>query len=155
MFEQARPDTPPGEAVIAGGGTFSANPMSATAGLATLDVIESEPVHDRTERRAHRLRQGLQACYDACGIDATVLGASSLFLSHFHPAGPLETVEDVETNTDRPGLIAFHEQLRRHGIYLLPGHMGSISYQTTTDHVDAFVDAARIVADDLQSEGVL
>ena len=145
LFEQSKPDARSGTAVLAGGGTFSANPMTAVAGVATVDVIESEPVYRRTEARGERLRDGLASIYRDGNFDATVLGTSSFFLSHFEPEVPLQTVRDVETRTNRAALVRFHRQLYERGFYLLPGHMGSVSYQTTDDHIDEFLDAARDV----------
>ena len=147
LFERSNPTVPAGEAVIAGGGTFSSNPMTAVAGLATLDVIDREPVYERTEARGARIRTGLAELYRDHGIDARVLGTSSFFLSHFEPVGPLRTVADVETGTNREALVHFHRQLYERGYYLLPGHMGSVSYQTSDDLVDGLLAAARDVVE--------
>ncbi|MFB6304564.1 MAG: aspartate aminotransferase family protein [Haloferacaceae archaeon] len=155
LFAAARPDYDGDEPVLAGGGTFTTNPMTAVAGLASLEVVESEPVYEYTESRSERVRAELEATYERLGIDATVLGTSSLFLSHFSPNGPLETVGDVETGTNREALHAFHRGLIERGYYFLPGHMGSISYQTTEEQIDGFLDAAEDVAREMRDAGVV
>lgn len=157
LFENARPDTevPATDRVLAGGGTFTANPMTATAGLATLDVIEDEPVYEYTEAQGDRVRAGLATIYEEHRIDAEVLGMSSMFLSHFQPQAPLDDVAAVEMKTNRDALQEFHMRLRDRGYYFLPGHVGSISYQTTEEHLDGFLDAARDVVAVLKSNGTL
>jgi glutamate-1-semialdehyde 2,1-aminomutase len=157
LFEAARPDVdvPAEERVLAGGGTFTCNPMTAAAGLASLDVVDGEPVYEYTEGQGERVREELAATFDELGIDAEILGTSSLFLPHFQPAEPLVTVEAVETGTNRDALRAFHDRLLDRGYYFLPTHVGAISYQTAEQQLDEFLADAREVAADLQSAGVL
>jgi len=155
LFEAARPDVETDRPVLAGGGTFSMNPMTATAGLASLDIVASEPVYEYTESQAERVRSELAAVFDDLGIETTTLGTSSLFLTHFQPEEPLGTVGAVETATNREALHEFHRRLLSHGYYFLPGHMGAVSYQTTEEELDGLIEASRTVAAELQSEGVL
>ena len=44
---------------VAHPGTFNGNPVSATAGIAALEVLSSEPVLERADAMAERLKQGL------------------------------------------------------------------------------------------------
>ena len=155
LFEASAPGTPPEQAVLAGGGTFTMNPMTATAGLATLEVIDEEPVYQETESRAQQVREGLAEIFDDLGVEGTVLGTSSLFCPHFQPEEPLTDVRAVETATNREALQAFHKRLIDNGHYFLPGHMGSISYQTTADQVEELLAASRDVVRALIAEGVL
>lgn len=157
LFERCHPEwnVAAGPRVLAGGGTFTANPMTAVAGLTSLEIIETEPVYEYTEGQAARVRETLEEIYADVGIDGRVLGESSLFMSHFEPTEPLTHVEAVETATNRDALEAFHRRLLDRGYYFLPGHMGSVSYQTTEEQLDAFLDDAADVARALRSEGVL
>ncbi|MFB6299416.1 MAG: aspartate aminotransferase family protein [Halobacteriales archaeon] len=157
LFENARPDVdvPPADRVLAGGGTFTNNPMTATAGVRSLEIVEDEPVYEYTESRAERVRDGLADIFADHGIDAVVLGESSLFCPHFEPEGDLDTVGAVETGTNREALVEFHTRLLDHGHYHLPGHMGSVSYQTTEEQLDDLLKAADTVAGAMTSEGIL
>jgi glutamate-1-semialdehyde 2,1-aminomutase len=157
LFEAARPDrdVPPEDRVIAGGGTFSMNPMTATAGLATLDVIKDEPVFEYTESQAQRVRDGLSDVFEDAGVHAEVLGTNSLFLSHFQPRTKLDSVAAVETETNREALTEYHRRLLDRGFYFLPGHMGSVSYQTSPEELDSLLDAAESVVTDLKREDIL
>jgi glutamate-1-semialdehyde 2,1-aminomutase len=155
IFEQARPDYGADGPVLAGGGTFSMNPMTAAAGVASLELLKEEPVYAYSESRGARVRQELGEMFDEMGVEAEILGESSLFLNHFQPEGSLETVKDVQTTTNREALKTFHRRLLDRGYYFLPGRMGSISYQTTDEHLDGFLAAAAAVTEELATEGVL
>jgi glutamate-1-semialdehyde 2,1-aminomutase len=156
LFEDTKPrGVPPENAVLAGGGTFTMNPMTATAGLATLDVLESDPVHEYTESQGERVRSGLAAIFEDLGVDAEVLGTSSLFCPHFNPTEPLTHVGAVETATDREALVEFHQRLIDRGHYHLPGHMGSVSYATTEGQIDDLLESSREVARELQHADIL
>jgi glutamate-1-semialdehyde 2,1-aminomutase len=155
IVERSRPDYEGDDPVLAGGGTFSMNPATAAAGLASLDVVESEPVYDYTESQGARIRGDLATTFEALGIEVAVLGTSSLFLNHFDPDGPITTVAGVETGTDRAALDTFQRRLIERGYYLLPGHMGAVSYQTTEDQIDGFLAAAEKVAREMRDEGLL
>ncbi|QZA88103.1 aspartate aminotransferase family protein [Salinarchaeum sp. IM2453] len=157
LFENTRPDTDisPDERVLAGGGTFTANPMTATAGLKTLEVLDNEPVYQHTEQKASRLRDELNAIYEELGIDAVTKGLSSLFLSHFQPESSLNDIRSIKEETNKEALHEFHTRLADRGYYFLPGHTGSISYQTTDEHIDGFIAAAEDVVATMQSKGAL
>lgn len=155
LFEPARPDYEGDKPVLAGGGTFSMNPMTATAGLASVEVLESEPVYEYTESQAARVRDELVAIFDDLEVDATILGSSSLFVTHFAPESKLETVNDVETSTDREALKEFHKRLIERGFYFLPGHMGAVSYQTSEEQLDDFLAATEDVVREMQAEGTV
>ncbi|MFB6192416.1 MAG: aspartate aminotransferase family protein [Haloarculaceae archaeon] len=157
LFEAARPDVdvPADERVLAGGGTFSMNPMTAAAGLATLEVLDSEPVYETVEAAGERVRTELSRRLDALGVDATVAGEGSLLYTHFGPDGPLRDLGDVKAHTDRAAGREFDRRLFEHGVYFLPGHMGAISYRTTDEQLDAFLDAAETVARGMQADGLL
>ena len=68
-------------------GTFTANPLSLAGGLATLDVLESEPVLERMDRLAAELRAGLAEVCAAHG-SGFVTGVASVFQLHFTESPP-------------------------------------------------------------------
>jgi glutamate-1-semialdehyde 2,1-aminomutase len=157
LFENARPDaaSSAGERVLAGGGTFSMNPMTATAGLETLSVLQEEPVYDHIETQGKRVRTELQNIFDGASVDGVVTGEGSLFLPHFHPEVPLTSTGAAKGRTDREALNTFHKRLLEEGYYFLPGHMGATSYQTSETQLDRFLEACRGVVDDLTEGGVV
>jgi glutamate-1-semialdehyde 2,1-aminomutase len=152
LFEPAAPGAAADERVLAGGGTFSENPLTAVAGLATLDVIENEPVHEHTEALGERIRDGLADVFAELGIDGEPLGFSSLLQPVFDPDRPLESPTDVKTGTDAAALAAYHRGLLDHGYYFNQGTMGNVSYAMTEADVEGFLDASRAVLAELADE---
>jgi glutamate-1-semialdehyde 2,1-aminomutase len=71
-----------GERRIFQSGTFTENPLSIAAGLAVLDVLESEPVLARADATGAQLREGLAACFHEHGATAAVTGEGSVLQVH-------------------------------------------------------------------------
>jgi glutamate-1-semialdehyde 2,1-aminomutase len=155
LFWNARPGVPKPQKVLAGGGTGSMHPLTAAAGVASLDVLDREPVHEHTETLGERVRQGLEEVFEDLAVAATVLGTSSLFCPHFSPSGSPDTIRAVQTETDPEVLETFHRRLLEHGYFFMPGLTGAISYRTTADHVDEFLAAAKEVTADVKAENVI
>jgi glutamate-1-semialdehyde 2,1-aminomutase len=59
-------------------GTFNANPVSATAGIATLQKIANEPINDRADAMAARLKAGLRDALNRTEIPGQVHGLASV-----------------------------------------------------------------------------
>jgi len=157
LFEPARPDVevPPDERVIAGGGTFSMNPMTAVAGLATLSILENEPVFDHTESLAAMARDGLDEVFAASGVAAHALGLSSLVVPVFGPESDPESAGDVAAEGDKDALTTFHRRLLDHGFYFNPGSMGNVSYAMTQAHIESFLSAAQEVVEGMQTDNII
>ncbi len=149
------PSAGPDTRVIAGGGTFTANPMTAVAGLATFDVIEAEPVYDETEAMGARVRNGLTKIFEEEGVSGVALGFSSLIQPVFNPDRSLESPTDVKTGTDAAAVKAFHSHLADHGYYFNQGSMGNISYPTTEEHIDGLLEAARTAVRAMKESGIV
>ena len=68
-----------------GGGTFSANPLSMTAGLATLTYLKNNKVkvYGKLDRLGNLTRNGLTKIFSEAKIDAEITGTGSLYLMHF------------------------------------------------------------------------
>jgi glutamate-1-semialdehyde 2,1-aminomutase len=74
-------------------GTFTENPVAMAAGLAVLDVLESEPVLERADRAGELLRAGLRELLAAHGVIAAVTGTASIAQVHLG-------IERVENRRD-------------------------------------------------------
>jgi glutamate-1-semialdehyde 2,1-aminomutase len=64
-------------------GTFSANPVSATAALACLEELTAPGCYESLADRGGRLKVALQGFFDAAGIAAQVTGEPSVFQPWF------------------------------------------------------------------------
>ncbi|MCD6431817.1 aspartate aminotransferase family protein [Candidatus Bathyarchaeota archaeon] len=107
------------------GGTFAANPMSMTAGLATLEILEDGTLINRLNTLGEKIREKLREIFEAKGVDVQVTGAGSLFQTHF----TRETVKDARAafNADRKKLVDYHLSLISNGVFFLPTHVGALS----------------------------
>ena len=65
------------------GGTFTGNPVTMTAGLATLKELEDGRLINRLNKRGDYIRQELRDIFERKKIDVQVSGASSLWHTHF------------------------------------------------------------------------
>ncbi len=112
-----------------GGGTFSANPMTMTAGLATLDFLKEnkQQIYGKIDRLGGMARKGLAKLFAESPIPCQVTGAGSLFLMHFGKTD-IHNATDVATS-DRELLRKYHLALiADYGIFFLPTKMGALSY---------------------------
>ncbi len=67
-----------GEHGIAHPGTFNANPVSAAAGVTALGIVEREPIGERADAAARRLREGLNRIFKTMEIPGGAYGVSSI-----------------------------------------------------------------------------
>jgi glutamate-1-semialdehyde 2,1-aminomutase len=107
------------------GGTFAANPITMTAGLTTLKILEDGELINKLNRRANKIRERLRRIFEENGVDVQVTGASSLFNTHFTK----EEVKDANAafKADRKKLIDYHLNLIANGVFFLPTHTGALS----------------------------
>jgi len=113
------------------GGTFSANPVSMTAGLATLKLLEDGHLINRMNEVGEKIMEQIKEIFKAKGVDVQVTGAGSLFTAHFTG----EEVKDTHAvfRADRKKLAEYHLNLIANGVFFLPTHMGALS----TAHTEA------------------
>lgn len=105
-----------------GGGTFSANPASMTAGLETLAGLRGK--HAGMNELGRRARKDLASVFSGA---AEVTGAGSLFMVHFGAAGPVRSAADA-AGCDLGAQRRYHfGMIAEDGIFCLPGKMGAFS----------------------------
>jgi glutamate-1-semialdehyde 2,1-aminomutase len=88
---------------VAHAGTFNANPLSAAAGIATLEAVADGSVQARASGLAEELRRDLAEVMKRVGAPGTVFGESSIYHVSFE---------------GRPGLAGF-DRPRRQDLYHL------------------------------------
>ena len=67
-----------GSSRLAHPGTFNANPVSATAGIATLSKIANEPINAQADLMASRLKKGLRNALNKMEVTGQVHGLASV-----------------------------------------------------------------------------
>ena len=59
-------------------GTFNGNPLAASAGIACLELIANEPIHERADAMAERLKRGLTDAFGRMEVTGHVHGVASI-----------------------------------------------------------------------------
>ncbi|MGF1595353.1 MAG: aspartate aminotransferase family protein [Acidimicrobiales bacterium] len=134
-------------APVPSGGTFSANPVSMTAGVACLRQLD-EGSFRRLEEMGDGVRHGLRAVFERRGLDWQVTGHGSLF--RLHPHGrPVVGYRQAHLG---PAEAAVMDDLQRRLLdrqVYLPGYgLGCLNLATSDDDVAHLVGAVDEALDD-------
>jgi len=126
------------------GGTFCANPITMTAGLATLKLLQDGQLLNELNKRGNNLRQKLSDIFERNHIDVQVTGAGSLFHTHF----TREKVKDVRDvfRADRGKLLNYHMRLIMNGVFFLPMRTGALSTAHTESDIERLLTEAEMFA---------
>ncbi|HVO85732.1 MAG TPA: aspartate aminotransferase family protein [Candidatus Eisenbacteria bacterium] len=102
------------------GGTFVGNPITMTAGLTTLRLLEDGEVTNRLNGLGDGLRTEMKRIFDKNAIDAQITGAGSLFNIHFTK----EPVKDPQTasRADIKRMFNYNLAMIADGVFFLPTH---------------------------------
>ena len=116
------------------GGTFAANPVTMTAGLATLKILEDGQMINKLNVLGDKVREQLREIFEENGTDVQVIGASSIFNTHFTK----EEVKDANAvyKADRKKLVQYNLKLIANGVFLLPTHTGALSTTHSKEDIE-------------------
>jgi glutamate-1-semialdehyde 2,1-aminomutase len=123
-------------------GTLNGNPIAASAGLATLDVLSEPGVYDRLYNTAAQLRSGIEQIGSSCGESVHTVGEGPLFQMFFAPEAPGDYPAVLKS--DRARSRAFGLELIKQGFYLNPGDKFYISLAHDEDDVRRTLQAAEV-----------
>ncbi|MCC7273028.1 MAG: aspartate aminotransferase family protein [Alphaproteobacteria bacterium] len=133
-------DVRPGKAPVPHGGTFTANPVTMAAGLASLEQLD-RAAYDRLNALGERLRGRIAAAIAASGVPAQVTGMGSLFRVHPH-ARPIADYRSCYPSDAEKALLArLHPWLLEAGFLVTPNISGALSTPMTEADVDALAEA--------------
>lgn len=133
------------DALVFASGTFTANPIATSAGLAVLDVLDHDDPAARLDMLAGQLRVGLNATFARCGLGATAIGAASITQIHFAPNAPQSRREAIAA--DGPAVALFLLGLVARGIFWTPVHSALICAAHDEAEIDEVVAVAGRVAE--------
>jgi glutamate-1-semialdehyde 2,1-aminomutase len=137
-----------------GGGTFSSNPLTMTAGYATLDYISKnrQAVYNKINKLGDIARNGLKKLFSDYGLKTEVTGLGSLFLTHFlsNKVNEITNANDVALS-DNDTLTKYHFSLMaKYGIFFLPHKMGAISLVHDVKDIQSLINATeKIIESDI------
>ena len=140
-----------------GGGTFSANPLSITAGLATLvHLIENEKViYERIDEVGEYARKNIDKVMNENGVRVKTTGMGSLFLTHFLT----DEIDDIKDSTsasrcDIKLQKAYHLALvAKYDIFFLPHKLGAISVEHSNEDIKHLINASEELAREIRGRG--
>ncbi len=142
-------NTRPGGSVFFAG-TYNGHAVGTSAALATIEIMEREPVHERIFQLGDRMRRGLREIHQRRGVRATVAGFGSIFLTYFME-GPIENYSDLMRN-DTAFFLDYRRRLMQRGVFKIPMNIkrAHISYA----HTGADIDNTLQAVDDVLGEMV-
>ncbi|MFQ5498010.1 MAG: aspartate aminotransferase family protein [Nitrosopumilus sp.] len=127
-----------------GGGTFSANPASMTAGFVTLSVLKNnKSIHSTINALGDYARKELSKVFDG---NVIVTGKGSLFMTHFVKNSITEITNAVQASKcDTKALHDYHFKMIAHdGIFFLPGKLGAISFAHTKQDIKKMIVSSQL-----------
>lgn len=137
-----------------GGGTFSSNPLTMTAGYATLDYINKnrQMLYNKINKLGDAARNGLRKIFSDYGLKTRVTGIGSLFLTHFlsDEVNDITNANDVALS-DIETLTKYHFSLMaKYGIFFLPHKMGAISIVHDVNDIQNLINSTqKIIESDI------
>jgi len=121
-------------------GTFSANPITLTAGLVAMEMFDLDEVR-RLNRLGQLAREGIADAIDRLGIGASVTGAGSMFRIHMQPAPPRHYRETFPSPEQATQLKQFFDALLDAGILLIYSCTGAVSTPMRDTEIEQLVAA--------------
>jgi glutamate-1-semialdehyde 2,1-aminomutase len=141
------------ERILIGGGTFSAHPLTAAAGLAMLGYLKDhrKKIYPLLESKGEKIRKGLQETLDREGLNAVVTGTGSLFQTHFpfEKGVKLNSPQSIHRFTDlEKRENEFRVRMLAKGIHVMHGG-GCLSIAHSDEDIAKIIKAARKVGKEM------
>lgn len=121
-------------------GTFSANPITLTAGLTAMELFDREAVA-RLNGLASRAVEGIEAAIDKTGATACVTGGGSMFRVHMKASAPRNYREAYATSEESARLKVLLDHLFDSGFLMINTCAATMSTAMTEVEIDALVAA--------------
>jgi len=150
IMQLSDPKKERGQRCSIGGGTFSTNPLSMAAGLATLVhlVGKENSVYDKINRLGEEARRGIDKVMSENGIMVKTTGMGSLFLTHFLT----DKVNDVKSARDAASCNVYLQKayhfalIAEYDIFVLPHKLGAISVEHDNNDIKQLIEASEQLA---------
>lgn len=144
---------PGGEVWFAG--TYNGHAVGTAASIATLEMMENEPVHEYIFRLGERMRQGIRDIHERMGIKAYVAGFGSVWTTYFMDREPLNYTDLMDN--DAEVYVAYRRKLLERGIFKMPMNIkrNHVSYSHTEQDIDYTLEQIEDVLKELRASGKL
>lgn len=124
-------------------GTFNANPVSAAAGIAALEIITSEPITERADAMADRLKKGLRETLIKQEVVGHVHGVSSIIHVALGVEGEINDQDISQVPHDQLAVATKGRKIEMLKVAMLNEGIdmfGGIGFMTSAAHTDEQVD---------------
>lgn len=136
-------------------GTFSGNPLTMAAGIATVEYLRDNPdVYDHINGMADRIKKEVNQFARENEFGLKLLGLGSWFIPHFiyhDPESPRD-LRDIESLIKQEILCQY---MRYNGVYLPDLHTGFISAVHTDADADKIIEAFKTSLNEMNDQGLL
>jgi glutamate-1-semialdehyde 2,1-aminomutase len=138
--------------VSIGGGTFSENPLTMTAGLATVRHLRrrATTIYSALEDSGRMIREGVDEAFAEGEVKTKTTGLGSLFQTHFgsNPRSA-EDVEAEELSRTRDYALF----LMSEGVFVLPGHLGGVSTSHSPGDIRRLIEVSAKFSSSIKRAG--
>ena len=121
-------------------GTFSANPVTMTAGLAAM-LLFDRPAVERVNHLAKRAMTGIREAIDNTGARACVTGGGSMFRIHLKDNPPANYREAFATPDESRRINLLLDHLLEEGLIMINTCSAAISTAMSEAEIDTLVAA--------------
>jgi glutamate-1-semialdehyde 2,1-aminomutase len=129
-----------GKPLMPSSGTFSANPVSMTAGFTTMTMLTRELFASLNELGDYA-RQQIARAVSASGYSAQVTGLGSIFKLHMHNRPVSDYRSAYATESESRAMLWLQQRLLKHGYLISNRAMGFLSTAMTRSEVDGLAAA--------------
>jgi glutamate-1-semialdehyde 2,1-aminomutase len=123
-------------------GTFSANPITMTAGLAAMELFDEAAVA-HINALAKRARDAIEEAIRSTGVRACVTGGGSMFRVHFKESPPLNHREAFATPEENRQLAVWLDHLFSEGLLMINTGSAALSTVMGEAEIDVLIAAMK------------
>jgi glutamate-1-semialdehyde 2,1-aminomutase len=117
-------------------GTFSANPITMTAGRVAMELFDQAAV-DRLNQLGEHARTRLREVIQTAGVEASVTGAGSMFRVHLKPQAPTEYRSTYTDESETARIKFLVDYMFDHGFMMINTCSAALSTAMTVDEIEA------------------
>ena len=121
-------------------GTFSANPVTMTAGLVAMEMYDREAIA-RLNTLTRRAKQGIRDAIEDTRIEASVTGSGAFFRLHLRATPPTNHRDAYPTDDEAKRREMLLDHLFASGFMMINTCSATLSTPMTEVEIDALVDA--------------
>lgn len=124
-------------------GTFNGHGSCLAAALATIECLESQPVHTHIFALGDKMRAGLDEIVKRRGYPCMVAGFGSVYTLYFMTKRPVENFDALLAN-DGALYVRYRQELMKRGVFEIPMNLkrNHLSFSHTAADVELTLSAA-------------